>query len=315
MIYKPKVSVIIPTYNNCHYITKAIESVLNQTYKDFEIIVVDDGSDDNTSSLISKYGRKLKYFYQCNSGAASARNKGINESKGEYISFLDSDDYFYEDNLLKKIAFLERNLGIGLVFSDWNYVDEIGNYLNKGSLHFHYAQKKLSGLIFGELLYKRNFIATPTVIIRRYVLEDIGLFDPTIPSQEEYDLWLRISSKYSSYYINEPLVNVIVHAGSLSSDFEKWTLGNALIVDKLHQILPKDFIVKKGFVNRLTADKFTFLARNYVKNNQFKNALNSYWQSIKYLPLQKRVYWLIIILLFRSIKYYFTSFTMIHNQK
>ena len=315
MNYHTKVTVIIPTYNRAHFIENAIKSILQQTYRDYEIIVVDDGSTDNTGYLIAAYGNQIRYFYQNHAGAASARNTGIKKSIGKYIAFLDSDDYFCEENLFKKILFLERNLDIGWVFSDWNYVDEFGNYFNKGSLHFHYAQKKLSGLIFGELLYKRNFIATPTVIIRRSVLDDIGLFDPMILSQEEYDLWLRISSKYSVCYINEPLVNVIVHADSLSSDFEKWTLGNALIVDKLHQILPKDFIVKKGFVNRLMADKFTFLARNYAKKNQFKNALNSYWQSMKYLPLQKRVYWLIIILLFRSIKYYLNSFTVMQNQK
>lgn len=309
------VSVIIPTYNRSRFIEKAINSVLQQTYKDFEIIIVDDGSTDNTRDVIDACGNQIRYFYQTNNGAASARNKGINESKGGYIAFLDSDDYFCKENLFKKISFLEDNLHIGWVYSDWQYVDAKDNHIDKGSHQFSYSQKKLSGEIFEELLYKRNFIATDTVVVRRSVLEDIGFFDPMIPSQEEYDLWLRISLKYTVHYINEPLVSVLAHIDSLSNDFSKWTLGNALIVDKIDKILPKDFICKRGFINRLDADKFTFLARSYAENEEFKKALKAYLQSIKILPLQKRIYWSLMTLLLSSIKYYFNLLVMLKKQK
>jgi glycosyltransferase involved in cell wall biosynthesis len=296
--------VIIPTYNNSRYIKKTIESVLRQTFRDFEIIVVDDGSTDNTAVVLEEYKGEITYFHQHNRGASSARNKGINEARGKYISFLDSDDYYCEDNLLKKINILESNPYVGLVYSDWNYVNEQGNFIEKGSYRFLHDEKKTSGYIFEELLYKRNFITTSAVLVRKIVLDDVGLFDPMIPSQEEYDLWLRICSKYAVHYIDKPLVNQIVHRGSLSTDFSKWALGNALIVDKIDKIVPKDFAVKNGFIKRLKSDKFTFLARDHTQNNQFKNAWNAYMSAIKILPIQKRIYWLLVLFFFRLGKYY-----------
>ena len=311
----PKVSIIIPTYNRARFITRAIDSVLSQTYWNVEIIVVDDGSTDNTKNIVNSYGKQVRYIYQENKGAASARNTGINESKGQYIAFLDSDDFYAKDNLEKKISFLEGNPQIGWIYSDWQYIDEKGKYLDKGSLRFDYFNKKLSGEIFEELFYKRNFIATDTVVVKRSVLEDIGFFDPKIPSQEEYDLWLRMSAKYAVGYIDEPLVTVTTHPDSLSTDFSKWAYGNALIIDKIEKILPDNFTVRKRMMDRMYADKYTFLGRDFAQKGQFKKAVDAYWKSIKRLPLQKRIYWLLILLIVRSIKEYVHSFTMSKNRK
>ena len=303
-----RISVIITTFNRAQFVKKAINSVLNQTYQDVEIIVVDDGSTDNTKSIVNSYGEQVRYIYQENKGAASARNAGIEKSKGEYITFLDSDDYYKKDNLLKKLSFLESNLQTRWLYSDWQYIDEKGEHLDKGSVRFDYFNKKLSGEIFEELFYKRNFIATDTVVVKRSVLEDVGFFDPTIPSQEEYDLWLRVSATYPVHYINEVLVIVTIHPDSLSTDFSKWAYGNALIIDKIEKILPDNFTVRKRIMDRMHADKYTFLARDFVQKGQFKKAMNAYWQSIKRLPLQKRIYWLLILLVLHSIKEYVNSF-------
>ncbi len=117
----PKISVIIPTFNHGHYIKKAINSIFNQTYKNFEIIIVDDGSTDNTLDIISIYGDSVRYIYQENRGLAGARNTGIQASKGEYLAFLDADDYFEAGNLGEKITFLEiffaTQFGIDRVYS------------------------------------------------------------------------------------------------------------------------------------------------------------------------------------------------------
>jgi glycosyltransferase involved in cell wall biosynthesis len=305
-----KISVIIPTFNRAQFVKKAINSVLNQTFQDVEIVVVDDGSTDNTKDIINSYGEQVRYIYQENKGAASSRNTGIEASKGEYIAFLDSDDYYTAENLQKKLSFLESNSKIGWVYSDWQLIDDKSNYLDKGSLRFNYFNKKLSGEIFEELFYKRNFIATDTVVIRRSVLEDIGFFDPTIPSQEEYDLWLRVSARYPVCYINEPLVIVTIHPDSLSTDFSKWAYGNALIIDKIEKILPDNFTVRKRIMDRMHADKYTFLGRDFVQKGQFKKAVDAYWKSIRRLPFQKRIYWLLILLVVRFIKEYVNSLFM-----
>ena len=293
----------MPAYNQAKYIARAIDSILSQSYQNFEIIVIDDGSTDETNTIVSSYGHKVQYFYQNNSGAASARNNGIEKARSEYITFLDSDDFYLHENLTKKIRVLDDNPHIGWVYSDWQYINEKGQTLEKGSDKFKYKHKKLSGKIFEELLRNRNFIDTGTVVIRRIVLNDVGFFDPMILSQEEYDLWLRIAVKYSVSYIDEPLLRSTVHSGSLSTDFSKWVNGNVIIVEKLDSIIPDDFIDKKSVLNRMQADKFTFLAHDFILKRQYRNALKAYWQSILRLPLQKRIYWHVFLLLFRWIYY------------
>jgi len=133
----PKVSVIIPTYNYGQYIDKSIDSVLSQTYTDFEIIVIDDGSTDNTRTIVeTKYRDKVKYIYQENRGAPAARNQGLREAKGDFIVFLDADDWFAPENLEYKVNILENNVDVGWVYSDWHYVNEKGNIVDKGSDRF-----------------------------------------------------------------------------------------------------------------------------------------------------------------------------------
>lgn len=300
----PKISVIICTYNHAQYIKRAINSILNQTYQDFEIIVVDDGSTDNTKSIIKSFGNSIKYIYQDNKGLAGARNTGIHASKGEFVTFLDTDDYFVKENLERKITFLDSNPQAKWVYSDWQYVDDKGNYLEKGSVKWRYSEKKLPEEVFKELLYKRNFISCCTVVVKKSVLEDVGYYDPNVICQEDYDILLRISLKYPAHYIDEVLLVVHDIPGSLSKDFNKWVSGNAVIVDKLEDLIPDDFPDKKKALDKIHADKYTYLARNFVQKGQFKNALNSYLQSIKLLPLQKRIYWCLILLIFQSIKAY-----------
>jgi glycosyltransferase involved in cell wall biosynthesis len=301
----PKVSVIIPTFNRAQSVGKAINSVLKQTYQDFETIVVDDGSTDNTKLTVDSYGNSVKYLYQANSGAGSARNTGISNSTGEYIAFLDSDDFFAEQNLEKKISILEEQLQIGWIYSDWQFVDEQGAFLKKGSVQHDYSKKRLSGNIFAELFYKRNFITPSTVIVRRSVLDHVGYFDPMIPSQEEYDLWLRISAKYSIHYIDEILVFRTIHGAMLSSDFGKWAHGNALIIDKMETILPNNFSVSRFVLRRMHADKYTFLGRDYIERGQYRRALSAYWTSVIRFPFQKRIYWLMCSAVIRTIMRYF----------
>lgn len=299
-----KVSVIIPTFNRSHLIGKTIDSVLNQTYRNFEIIVIDDGSTDNTREVVRSYGDVVRYFKQTNSGVAAARNTGIAMSEGEYISFLDSDDTFLPDNLEIKMAFFKNHTNESWVYSDWQYVDERGDLLQTGSQKYNYANRQLNGIIFNELIYHRNFISPCTVVLKKLIFKDIGYFDASILSLEEYDLWIRISLKYPVNYINEVLTYTTIHSGSLSEDFSKWVQGNARIIDKLDGILPETFDNKKKFLNRMHADKFTFLGRDFSIKKNYRKAMGAYWNSIKRLPFQKKIYWLLCrALVFYSISY------------
>jgi len=123
----PKVSIIIPTYNYAHFITEAIQSVLSQTFQDFEVIVVDDGSTDNTREVLAQFGNKIRYIYQENRGLSAARNTGILNSSGQYLCFLDSDDSLLPEKLELQVKLLDSKVDVDLVYTWWYLVDENGN--------------------------------------------------------------------------------------------------------------------------------------------------------------------------------------------
>jgi len=166
-----KVSVIIPTYNCVNYLLSAMESVFAQTYQDFEVIVVDDGSTDGTREVLSPYTDKIKYIYQENRGVSSARNRGVRESVGEYIAFLDADDVWVgEDKLSIQVDVLERNEKVGLVYGKMAMVDSSGK-------QYGIKPEKTVGPTFKELIETGGHIPTSTVLVRKKCFEKAGYFD------------------------------------------------------------------------------------------------------------------------------------------
>jgi glycosyltransferase involved in cell wall biosynthesis len=196
----PKVSVIIPTYNRARLVGNAIQSILDQTFQDFEVIVVDDGSDDNTRDVISNFGEKVIYIYQENKERSVARNNGMRHAKGHYITFLDSDDIYLPDKLQVQVESMEKNSDFGMSYSYSIWLNEVGEYL-------HTWRDDLNGRIFPELMQARhNKITVPSVMIRRAVLEDVGYFNESINTCEDYEYWCRIAMKHSVLLIRKALV-------------------------------------------------------------------------------------------------------------
>lgn len=177
----PKVSVVIPTYNYAQYIKEAIDSVLAQTYKDYEIIVVDDGSTDDTKGTVSQYGPEIEYIRQENQGPSAAKNTGIRNSKGEYIGILDSDDLWLPSKLEKQIKVFEANSGLGLVYSDGFVFGEEpawDDFSFGGNMNFY------RGRIFDKLLLG-NFIPCCSTLIKRGCFDKVGLFDIKLSACED----------------------------------------------------------------------------------------------------------------------------------
>ncbi|WP_432401160.1 glycosyltransferase [Wukongibacter sp. M2B1] len=202
-----KVSVIIPTYNYGKYICDAVDSILKQTYTDYEIIVVDDGSTDGTDDILKKYGDILSYYYIKNQGPAAARNFGIEKSKGKYISFLDADDAFLPEKLDIQVDILENNRDTGLVHSDFLYVNN-----TLASVYYHFRCKKKSSHAEAlQYLWHNNYINTSTVMIVKDYLSEVGLFNSSYRYAEDYDLWLRLGKYYEFYCIHQPLVKTRSH--------------------------------------------------------------------------------------------------------
>lgn len=205
------VSVIITTFNRRDFLRQAVESVLMQGYKDKEIIVVDDGSQDASIEIVKDL--PIKYIYKENGGISSARNTGILNSKGTYIAFLDSDDLWLNGKLeVQMKEMLEADCQV-------SYTDEIwvrnGKRVNPGKRH-----RKYSGYIFERCL-PLCIISPSSVVIRRDIFSDVGLFDETLPVCEDYDMWLRITWKYPVLFINKPLIlKRGGHADQLSKRYE-----------------------------------------------------------------------------------------------
>lgn len=216
----PLVSVIIPTYNRAEYLAGAIQSALDQTLQDLEIIVVDDGSTDDTPVMLERYRHRIRAIYQDHCGLiAAVRNRGIREATGAYIAFLDSDDLWLPDTLEREVTHAEQYPEFGMVYSDgWFFDDATG----QDRCRTHAYTPAESGWI-GPALLQQIFIQTPGVLLRRAVLEETGLFaeEPALNMAEDWELWLRIAARYQIGFVNQPLFRVRLHAGS-NSRLDPW---------------------------------------------------------------------------------------------
>lgn len=210
----PKVSVIIPVFNGERFICHAIESVLAQTYKDFELIVVDDGSQDQTAQRIKQYGDQIIYLYQSNSGQAKAKNLGCAHSQGEYLAFLDSDDRWYSNKLDDQVQVLDNNLQAGLIYSDVDLIDEEGNFLEKGYLT---RRSKKNRRLPETAIGKHLFPFPSTVLLRRKLFEEAGGFNPSFyQNAEDFPLWARIYKLSDLIQVPHPLTQRRTHRNQAS---------------------------------------------------------------------------------------------------
>ena len=195
----PKVSVIVPTYNRANQLEGTLRSIVSQTYQDFELIVVDDGSTDNTSKVIESFPSAQYLPMKKNSGVSKARNIGLACAKGEFICFLDSDDLWKEKKLEIQIHWMESNTDNQVCYTDEIWVRN-GVRVNQMNKH-----RKYTGDIFRHCL-ALCIVSPSSVMIRAKLFSEIGNFDESLPACEDYDLWLRIAVKYAFHFIEEPLI-------------------------------------------------------------------------------------------------------------
>ena len=210
---KPKVSVAIASYNHADYIRVAIDSVLNQSFQDFEIIVTDDGSTDGTADAVEAYSDeriKLKRFAS-NKGACFATNDAISRSQGEYIAILSSDDAFFPDKLQKQVNFLDVNPQIGAVFSYPEMIDELGEKLppeEQTKQRAIFEENNKSQIEWLWRLFHSNCLCHPSVLIRKSCYDKVGLYNPSLRSLPDYEMWVRLLQKTNIHIIREPLIKM-----------------------------------------------------------------------------------------------------------
>jgi glycosyltransferase involved in cell wall biosynthesis len=269
----PRVSVIIPTFNRRDYLPIALDSVLAQTYTDYEIVIIDDGSTDDTRDILFPYEQRIRYFYQQNSGIAAARNRGIEESRGMYLALLDSDDYWLPGKLACQVEGLEKNPQWGMVATRCSSISPDGRFRR------HNRPGK-SGWILIDL-FKSNFIRTSSAMITRECLDQVGLFDTSLPECEEYDLWLRIAHRYPIGFINQSLTVYTDNPHGVSTD----SLAGRHVRIK---VLEKEYLrerIPPALYRRRMARNYHYLGRHYLRRGQPSEGKKYLRQALQLNPL------------------------------
>jgi len=274
----PTVSVIIPTYNRAHLVSRAIQSVLNQTYQDFEIIVVDDTSADNTEEVIKSFNDpRIRYMrHEQNRGGSAARNTGIKATKGEYIAFLDSDDEWLPEKLGRQLqVFAESATQVGLVYTGETVIDSgMGRVLNKKAA-------TLTGDVHDRLL-KGDFIGTcSSVMVKKTAIEEVDGFDEQLVSRQDWDCWLLITQHHSVACVPESLIIRYTGQQAISSELRRIAKGTRVVIAK-HQ---KDFERSPKTYGRALAS-LAQMELTFDRKCGWKTA----WKAVTVYPLQLKVY-------------------------
>jgi glycosyltransferase involved in cell wall biosynthesis len=213
----PLVSINLCCYNSEKFLEQTLQSIFGQTFTDWELVVINDGSKDSTDAIIRRHltgGRNIVYHPQANAGLGASRNQAIELSRGKYIALIDHDDVWEPEKLAAQVAQMEGSDRIGLSYTDADVVDAAGRTLRRYLPHELLAEGRvLPQLVLGD------FIACSTVMIRRDAIERVGAFDPALKIAEEYDLFLRIAEKYDFALVDAPLLKLRQHGGNASWDY------------------------------------------------------------------------------------------------
>lgn len=281
-----KVSIIIPTYNRPKLLKKAIDSVLLQTYQNFEIIIIDDCSKENIKVLIDNYrSKKIKYFRNETSlYAAGSRNKGIKKADGDFIAFLDDDDIWLPNKIEDQIKLFEKNKNLGLVYS--------GIKLNFDDNISYSTLPTKSGKIYKDMLIKNHIGGTISVMVKKEALQN-NLFDTEFPAREEYDLWIRISKKWEVDYVND--VKAIAfyrnNIKRISTDLKNYEIAITKLNKKYKNEINNVLNNKEKKIRE--ALQYHFLGSQAIKTNNKNLSLKYFMKSFKKNPTIKSLFILV----------------------
>jgi len=284
------VSVIIPTYNREKCIRRAIESVLDQTYQNVELIVVDDGSTDNTKEILEPFIKsgKIKYFYQPNRGPATARNLGIKNSKGEFIALLDSDDEWLPEKLEKQIGLFQNSKDEKLGFVGCNiiFINEITNKTIEYKIPRY---KNFFRFLLSEFMWPPQL---STIITKKQIIEEVGLFDEKVWFGEDLDMWIRIAKKYNFDFVLDCLTKIHLHPTSLSFTTKPYKITKSY--DYITQKYKQDY---QRFP-KIYSTRLRLLGSLYYRAGDVEKGRKLFLESIKVNSLNLKSYFYFFLSLF-----------------
>ena len=287
MADKSLVSVVIATYNMAGYLPLAVKSVLDQVYRNIEVIIIDDGSTDGTGEAIRLFldDPRVRYMFQENKGQAAAKNYGVRESRGEYIAFLDADDMWMPEKLEMQLPLFSKSNAVGVVYARGLYIDEKG--VECGIVN----QELFRGRVSGRLLID-NFVCFGTSVARKECFARLGEFNEEIRMGIDYDLWLRFSTQYEFDYVDRPLLCYRVWSGQMSSNCKGRYLNGIEIMKKFLRDFPG--VVNSSIENEAWAHTYVGFGQClYRVDRQLGLALSLYLRALRhklsYLPAWKAI--------------------------
>ena len=289
----PIVSVIIPTYNRAHLINRAVQSVLNQTYQNFELIIVDDGSTDNTKEVLRELSdKRIKSVYLEENSRTSAvpRNKGIGVSRGDYIAFLDSDDEWLPKKIAKQLGFFKtsKKKNLGFIGCNCWSVDENGRRVLIKSPKYKNYQSFKDGVLAGFPLFGIG----SSMLIKKSVIKEIGLFDERIRHGNLKDMIIRVSRKYDFGVPSKSLVNIYSHKNNVTHNlsFKKKERD-------LNYVFRKH---RKYYKNKINSNRLRCVASRHILDDRVKNGRKYFLTSIHIHPFNFRSYFYLFLSFFGS---------------
>ena len=253
-----KVSVIIPAFNKYNFTRKTIVSIINQTYKKIEIILIDDGSTDETYKLKYEFKNLIKYYYTENKGASAARNLGIQKSTGDYLAFIDCDDIYDEKKIETSIEILKDNPNYDFVYTDVYLINE--NDI-KIKYEFNLNNHPGSGNIGKRILLSDFTITNSTLLAKKECFEIIGGFDEKIFIAADRDIFVRLAMKFKAFYISQPLTGYRVGSGNIYNNLDKALKEFLYLLEKNLKNLPS---ISIAFENQCYSNVYYNFAKKYA---------------------------------------------------
>ena len=273
----PRFSIIIPAHNRERYIGATIQSALSQHYPAEEIIVVDDGSTDNTSRIVHQFtqGPQLRYFYQINQGPAAARNYGAAAAKGNWLAFLDADDIWDRDKLWVQAEYVRKHPDTRMFWCDVDYMDEAGNAREPFEWHDRLA----------PLMFNRPMCPIPsTVVLRKDVFMLLGGFNPSMHCYEDGEFFMRVAARFPIHFIDKTLVTYRCHPNQLHRNVLHRAVSWPLMYDLLDQLW-RDEPNKRAVLNAASAANHTHVGKHYLRKGDLKEARRHFRIGFKQQPL------------------------------
>jgi glycosyltransferase involved in cell wall biosynthesis len=264
----PTISVIIPVYNGEKTIKQTIESVLNQTFRDFELLIINDGSQDATLEIIQAINdERIQVFSYQNSGVSASRNRALTKAKGEFISFIDADDLWTPNKLELQLKALQDNPQAAVAYSWSDWIDESGQFLRSG------GHITVNGKAYEKLLLRDFIESGSNPLIRKQALDEVGYFEQSVTPAEDWDMWLRLAARYEFVTVEVPQILYRISPNSASFNIVKMEAGSLKVIERVFAQAPESL---QDLKRETLASRYNYLTFKALEGNlDRKNGLTA----------------------------------------